>query len=221
MNERPPRRSDEEPARAWTQHEWENRWSGSKYEPHFRTDQLPGILEEALTNGWFSPKSTVLDLGCGSGEIAILLAQRGFTVLGVDFAPSAIDRARKASGQIEGVEFAVADVCSTGFDPGTFDVLLDRGCLHTLRREQRRAYASNLNRVSREGSRFLLMHRYPDPRRDMRQRAEEVLTNLVGADFELLESRSIEMQRSGGEARQHAMPGVALLFERRVGSQAP
>ena len=37
----------------------------------------------------------VLDSGCGTGEHALLLAERGMEVLGVDVAPTAIGLARR------------------------------------------------------------------------------------------------------------------------------
>jgi 2-polyprenyl-3-methyl-5-hydroxy-6-metoxy-1,4-benzoquinol methylase len=39
-------------------------------------------------------ESPVLDSGCGTGEHALMLAERGFEVLGLDIAPTAIERAR-------------------------------------------------------------------------------------------------------------------------------
>jgi 2-polyprenyl-3-methyl-5-hydroxy-6-metoxy-1,4-benzoquinol methylase len=38
--------------------------------------------------------SSVLDIGCGSGEITAWLAQNGFKVVGIDFAQSAIEKAK-------------------------------------------------------------------------------------------------------------------------------
>ena len=36
----------------------------------------------------------VLDVGCGTGEHTILLTRLGYDVLGIDFAPNAIEQAR-------------------------------------------------------------------------------------------------------------------------------
>ena len=41
---------------------------------------------------------TVLDLGCGTGTFAVLLAARGFDVTGVDPAAASIDVARAKPG---------------------------------------------------------------------------------------------------------------------------
>lgn len=51
-------------------------------------------LVQLVTDGTLTP-SRAIDLGCGVGDNAIFLAQHGFTVTGIDFAPAAIDRARR------------------------------------------------------------------------------------------------------------------------------
>ena len=43
------------------------------------------------------PRSRALDLACGAGQNAVWLAERGWPVLAVDFAPAAIDRAAALS----------------------------------------------------------------------------------------------------------------------------
>ncbi|MFQ5967269.1 MAG: class I SAM-dependent methyltransferase [Acidimicrobiia bacterium] len=54
---------------------------------------------------------TALDLGCGAGQNSVWLAQRGWTLTGVDFAPSAIAQA-EAAAQSAGVaiSFLVGDL---------------------------------------------------------------------------------------------------------------
>lgn len=62
-----------------------------------------------------------LDLACGEGRNAIWLARAGWEVVGVDFSPVAIEKARRLAGDTP-VDFRVADV--TTFDAGTFDLVL-------------------------------------------------------------------------------------------------
>lgn len=57
------------------------------------------------------PAGTALDLGCGSGDNALKLAQRGWSVVGVDWARVAIDLATD-SARAKGLDalFHVADI---------------------------------------------------------------------------------------------------------------
>jgi ubiquinone/menaquinone biosynthesis C-methylase UbiE len=52
--------------------------------------------------------STVLDLGCGSGTLACLLARRGKAVVGVDPAPASLEVARRKPGA-DAVRWLVGD----------------------------------------------------------------------------------------------------------------
>ena len=57
-----------------------------------------------------SPGSA-LDVGCGTGDASIYLAQHGWQVTGVDFTPKALDKARaKAGAAGVPVDFVHADV---------------------------------------------------------------------------------------------------------------
>jgi 2-polyprenyl-3-methyl-5-hydroxy-6-metoxy-1,4-benzoquinol methylase len=61
-----------------------------------------------------TPQGRVLDIGCGVGTHALSLAQRGYTVVGVDFTPTPIRR-------IESTEFETQD----GNVPG-ISAIIDR-----------------------------------------------------------------------------------------------
>src|SRR5438477_490689 len=56
------------------------------------------------------PTGTALDIGCGTGDSSIYLAQHGWRVTGVDFVPKALDKARaKATAKQVAVDFVHAD----------------------------------------------------------------------------------------------------------------
>jgi ubiquinone/menaquinone biosynthesis C-methylase UbiE len=62
----------------------------------------------------YPPTNPVLDVGCGSGDLAIFLAQRGLQVLGIDFVEAAITQAREKVGSLPPevarfLDFQVAD----------------------------------------------------------------------------------------------------------------
>lgn len=87
------------------------------------------------------PANPILDLGCGSGDLSIHLAQLGYRVLGIDFVPSAIDAARKkaeslASETAGRVSFQVADALQPSLLQQTFGAVMDSGFYHLFSLEQ-------------------------------------------------------------------------------------
>jgi SAM-dependent methyltransferase len=90
-------------------------------------------LAEVLDDGVKGP--AVLDVGCGTGALAIALARRGYDVTGVDFSPVAIDAARaKAAGEGLSVHFEVQDATNLSLPSAPFDSIFDSGLLHSLHR---------------------------------------------------------------------------------------
>jgi SAM-dependent methyltransferase len=82
-----------------------------------------------------NPGSKVLELGCGTGWLTILLAQLGVSfVVGRDFSPAQIDRAKRAArdaGVDARVRFEVAGPGSLHGDE-CFDVIVMHAFLHHL-----------------------------------------------------------------------------------------
>lgn len=98
-----------------------------------------------------------IDLGCGEGDNAIFLAQNGFDVTGVDFAPAAIDKARKKADRAgTAVSFLVDDLTDPRQLRGTFDLLVDYGTFDDLATRQRQAYLRHVVPLARPGSKFLM-----------------------------------------------------------------
>ena len=75
----------------------------------------------------------ILELGCGTGALSCMLAERGFEVRGVDISESAVSFARKAA-MTRGVrvQFDVAEVCSWQVRGSAFDVVIDAHLLHCI-----------------------------------------------------------------------------------------
>lgn len=75
----------------------------------------------------------VADLGCGTGSLAVLLAEAGHRVVGVDFAARMLDQAR-AKAAVAGVPvaFARGDAAHPPLRPGAFDAVVDRHVLWAL-----------------------------------------------------------------------------------------
>jgi len=110
-------------------------------------------LLAAEADGWLGRPGRALDAGCGLGTEIAYLAGRGWQVAGVDFSEAALQRAR---GEQASLAFLRADVLQLPFSTGSFDLVLDRGCFHYLRGQQRRRYAAEALRILRPGGRMLL-----------------------------------------------------------------
>jgi SAM-dependent methyltransferase len=113
-----------------------------------------------------SAKPRALDLGCGTGTNALYLAQRGYSVVGVDFSPKAIATARsKAKRANLAIDFHVADV--TRLDSLSvrepFDFVLDIGCFHAIDTAERARSANGIARLTRAGGVFILYAFNPRP----------------------------------------------------------
>jgi cyclopropane fatty-acyl-phospholipid synthase-like methyltransferase len=100
---------------------------------------------------------TVLDVGCGTGENALYLAERGFTVVGIDGAPTAVKKARaKAKRRGLNALFEVADALDLSM-PQKFDTVLDSGLFHVFSDEERDRFRDSLKRVVKPGGTYFLM----------------------------------------------------------------
>src|SRR6185503_14963347 len=69
----------------------------------------------------------VLDVGCGTGVVAVTAARQGARATGLDLSPALLDRARENS-QIAGVDidWREGDAEDLPFEDGAFDVVLSQ-----------------------------------------------------------------------------------------------
>jgi cyclopropane fatty-acyl-phospholipid synthase-like methyltransferase len=103
------------------------------------------------------PAGRALDLGCGTGTNAIMMAQNGWQVMAVDFIQTAIHQAnRKARQAGVQVDFHILDVTHLAGISGPFELILDIGCFHSLPRQGKIDYAKNLERLLLPGGTFLM-----------------------------------------------------------------
>lgn len=90
------------------------------------TPWLDAFLEEVARAAAADDAPVVLDIGCGTGMVALRMAARGFAVTGIDVNPQAIDLARSLAAEAgtASCRFLVADAAAAdGHDlpAGPFD----------------------------------------------------------------------------------------------------
>ena len=148
----------------------------------------------------------VLDVGCGTGENALFLCQRGLDVLGLDLSSVAIAQARtKAQARGVRAHFEVGsamDLLSLG---ETFDTVIDSGLLHILSDADRARLGTSLHGVLQPGGYLYLLAfnehaTWPGPRR--LNQAEIRTTFEKGWEVETISASRFEVVdgSSGAEA---------------------
>jgi SAM-dependent methyltransferase len=116
----------------------------------------------------------VLDLGCGEGRHTLLFARAGFATVGLDYlgAPLRTVAARARRDRLNGrVSLVVGDALVPPLKPGTFDVLVDYGCFHHVRKSDWPIYLDRVLNLVKPGGYFHLtvfstkFKHYPGERR--------------------------------------------------------
>jgi SAM-dependent methyltransferase len=87
-----------------------------------------------------------LDIGCGTGDNAIWLAQNHFQVIGTDTSDIALEKAKeKASKANVECDFMLVDFLKNKIEGAPFGFVFDRGCFHSFSSEKdRRRFARNV-----------------------------------------------------------------------------
>jgi SAM-dependent methyltransferase len=98
-------------------------WGVGRYET--TAEQLLPAAGAVVRSAALRPDERVLDLGCGTGNAALLAAKEGARVIGVDPAPRLLEVARtRAAAEGSEIEFLPGDAASVPLDDASVDVVL-------------------------------------------------------------------------------------------------
>jgi cyclopropane fatty-acyl-phospholipid synthase-like methyltransferase len=103
-------------------------------------------------------RGRVLDLGCGTGEHALMAAAHGLEATGIDAVPNAITIAqRKARDRGLDARFLVWDALRLPELGEQFDIVLDSGLFHVFDDEDRARYVASLRVIIPTGGRYYML----------------------------------------------------------------
>lgn len=126
--------------------------------PAWDIDRPQPALLAVFTSG--EVRGRVLDVGCGTGEHALMAARSGLVAVGVDASRAAIERAElKAAERGCTARFVIGDALDLAFlgQLGPFDTVLDSGLFHIFEDADRRRYVDNLAVVMPPGGRYFML----------------------------------------------------------------
>jgi len=123
-------------------------WSIGEPQP-----EIAALIEAGKFHG------DVLDAGCGEAATSIALAERGFTTVGLDQSPTAIELARAEAARrgLSTATFDVADISAfTGYD-GRFSTIVDSTLFHAMPVELRDGYQQSIVRAAAPGASYFVL----------------------------------------------------------------
>jgi SAM-dependent methyltransferase len=160
-----------------------------------------------------------LDIGCGTGDNSIWLAQQHFQVTGVDISEIAIQKARDKAlaAQVE-CSFQVVDFLTNKIAGAPFGFLFDRGCFHTVNSdEERQSFAENVAAHLEQDGLWLSLVGSADEQRQFpgppRRSARDIVNN-VEPYFEIL---SLVASHFGSNRPDPPKAWACLMRKRHLG----
>ncbi len=149
----------------------------------------------------YPPAGLALDLGCGSGDLSIHLAQLGCRVVGIDFVESAVKTARQRAASLpldtaQLLEFRVADALKLSQLQQQFETIVDSGFFHLFDPEECDTLVQELALILPPHGRYY-MHEFsiefPVPNVPRKVTAEELQARFTtDKGWRILEIQTVE-----------------------------
>ena len=135
-------------------------WASGDY--HMIGTQILIVSELLIESLDLHSTERVLDVATGSGNAAMAAARRGCSVVGIDYVPELLERARRrvAAEGLADVTFVEGDAEALPFADGEFDVTAS--VFGAMFAPDQETTAAELSRVTRSGGRIGIVAHTPD-----------------------------------------------------------
>lgn len=124
------------------------RWNAALYDS--KHDFVYTFGEDLLRLLEAQPGEEILDLGCGTGHLTHMIAQRGAEVIGIDYSPHMIEKARAAYPR---VSFLEMDATNLPYQD-RFDAVFSNAVMHWIPEQE--AAVAQIYQSLKKGGRFIM-----------------------------------------------------------------
>lgn len=193
-------------------HDYDDEYSGDTPPPWEIGGPQPALASLLAT---ITVDSPVLDVGCGTGDLAIFLAAQGHRVLGIDASAPGIAKAQTKADDLDlAVEFHVLDATRVGDLDLRPRTVVDSGLLHSLDEAGQVAYVSGLQSICDAGARVCILAVSPDDGMGWGVSSDRFGELFTAADWTGTEIAAVEVHaRHEGEGLR--LPGHVMSTTRR------
>ena len=136
--------------------DWNEAYKGT---PPWDIGHPQPVFEALIKNGEITP-GRALDIGCGRGDNAIMLAINGCDVTGIDIVEDATNDAKaKAIKHNVKVNFVVGNILQMDrlFTEAEFDIVIDSGLFHVMTDDERPVFVWQIHIVLKPGGKYFML----------------------------------------------------------------
>ena len=135
---------------------WQQRWQDevTPWDLGKEHPLLKRILQTAQDEGGLSSGSSIVVPGCGKGHEAAYCERLGYTAIGLDFVPEAIEAAKSTYAESPKLSFEAADFFNWDAGEGC-GAILDRAMLCALQEKNRSRYIDKVHSSLKSGGLFM------------------------------------------------------------------
>lgn len=205
----------------------EKSWSKDKHQP-YKSDKIDESVKDFFE--FLKSKKVfgrLLDVGCGNGKNTIFFQKKGIDSTGIDFARSAI-KICKENAKAEQINptFQVASVLNYR-SKNKFDIIIDCGCLHHIRRSYWKQYKKTITDNLKIGGYFYIhgisdckenkrLPKHPDKRNWIINKRGHYTTFLSYGDIKKLLGNSFRIETDYEFKSQNSPLKVRAFYVKRL-----